>query len=128
MGGLAGLAPVERVRAKARLEKLSALVAQAPKGEDDVRRVASALRSMFRNRAERILRKAAVADLPGLREDSRWESVVRPAVSRIASSDVEGYLAEEPHCSPSIILDQARGGANPFLRSRAPTALERDEA
>ncbi len=90
---LAKLAPVERARAKARLEELLAFVAEPPKSEVDVRRIGFALRSLFRNRAARELRKAAVADLPSLREDIRWASVVSPAVSGIASPDVDGYLA-----------------------------------
>jgi excisionase family DNA binding protein len=89
---LAELAPVERARAKARLDELLAHVAKRPKGEGDVRRVASVLRLLFRNRASRELRKAAAADLSGLREDVRWQSLVSSAVSGIASVDVEGYL------------------------------------
>ncbi len=91
---LAALAPVERSRARARLEELLLLVAEPPMAEDDdVRRIASVLRSMFRKRAVRELRKAADADLPQLREDARWESVLSSAASGIASSDVDGYLA-----------------------------------
>jgi excisionase family DNA binding protein len=89
---LAALAPSERSRAMARLPELLSLVAKPPKSEDDVRRVASALRLMFRNRAEPVQRKAASADLPNLREDARWESVISPAASGIASADVDGYL------------------------------------
>ncbi len=92
---LAALASVERSRAKVRLDELLALVAKAPKSEDDVRRIASALRLVFRNRAERVLRKAASTDLPKLRQDSRWESLISPAVSGIASVDVDGYLAAD---------------------------------
>ncbi|MFT3874104.1 MAG: hypothetical protein QM714_15920 [Nocardioides sp.] len=61
--------------------------------EDAVSRIAVALRQMFRNRAERRLYKAASADLPALREDERWESLMSPAASGIASSDVDGYVA-----------------------------------
>jgi len=89
---LADLAPVERARAKARLEELLALLAEPPKSEEDVRRIASVLRSWFRNRASRELRRAVSADLPRLREDARWESIVRPAVSGIASLEVDGYI------------------------------------
>lgn len=92
---LAALAPVERSRAVARLDRLLSLVAQPAPAEDDVRGVASALRSMFRNRAERVLRKTVAADLPGLREDVRWECVVSAAASGVASSDVDGYLAAD---------------------------------
>jgi excisionase family DNA binding protein len=89
---LSALAPVERSRAKARLAELLSLARKAPKSEQDVRQVASALRLMFRNRAERLSRQAAAADLIGLREDLRWESIMSPAASGIASVDVDGYL------------------------------------
>jgi excisionase family DNA binding protein len=89
---LGALAPVERSRAKARLDEL---VESAPKrpSEDAVRRIAAKLRQMFRNRAERRLYEAAAADLPGLREDRRWQSLESPAASGIASSEVDGYVA-----------------------------------
>ncbi len=114
---LARLAPVERVRARARLVALASIVAQAPRGEEDVRRVACALRSMLRNRAERALLKAAVADLPSLREDPRWESVVSPSASGIASSDVEGYLAGEvvKSLSRDFLLTPADSDANVII-------------
>jgi len=90
---LASLAAAERSRAKTRLEQLLALVAKPPRSEQAVRRVASALRLLFRNRAPMQSYKAAVADLPALRDDPRWESVIDAAASGIASSDVDGYLA-----------------------------------
>jgi excisionase family DNA binding protein len=90
---LAELAPVERARARSRLEDLMALVSVPAKAEADVRQTASVLRSLFRNRARRELRKAAIADLHTLRDDARWTSFINPSVSGIASSDVEGYLA-----------------------------------
>lgn len=92
---LVTLAPSERRRAKARLSKLLALVAKAPKSEDGVRQVASALRSLFRNRAERRSYKAAIGDLPSVRDDPRWESVLSSRASGIASHDVDGYLSPE---------------------------------
>ncbi len=111
---LAALAPVERSRARARLDDLLSLVAEPPRAEGDVRRIASVLRSRFRKRAVRELRKAADADLPQLREDARWESVLSPAVSGIASHDVDGYLAAddvEP-LSRAFLLLPADEGAN----------------
>jgi len=90
---LAQLAPAERARAKARLDNLLALVSKAPNTEADVRRIAAALRWLFRNRAKREMRKAANLDLPGLRSDTRWQSLINSAASGIGSSDVEGYLA-----------------------------------
>lgn len=98
---LGELAPAERSRARARLNELLSLVAKAPKSERDVRRVASELRLMFRNRAERLSRKAAEADLPRLREDPRWESLISSAVSGIASMSVDGYLA--PHDVEAVL-------------------------
>lgn len=90
---LSVLAPVERSRAKARIKELLALVAQPPKSEGDVRRIAAALRLRFRNRADSLLRKAVPSDLPRLRDDGRWESLMSPAASGIASLDVDGYLS-----------------------------------
>lgn len=114
---LAELAPVERSRAKARLEALLALVAKPPKAEADVQRTASALRSQFRNRARRELRMAAGADLPGLCDDPRWESLVSPAVSGIASPDVDGYLSsgDVKPLSQDFLLMPAGGDANVVL-------------
>ena len=111
---LAALAPAERARAKVRLEALLNLVAKPPKAEADVRRIALALRLLFRNRAVRDIRKAAVADLPNVREDPRWESIASPAVSGIASPDVDGYLAAgdvEP-LSREFLLMSANNDAN----------------
>lgn len=92
---LADLAPSERSRAAARLTELFGEVRRVPRSEREVRRVAAVLRQRFRNRADRVLLKAADADLPGLRADNRWESVLSPAVSGIASGEVEGYVVNE---------------------------------
>jgi excisionase family DNA binding protein len=90
---LRALAPGERARARSRLAALLTLADDAPKHEQDVRRVASVLRAVLRNRARRELRKAANADLPALREDPRWKSISSPAASGIASTDVDGYIS-----------------------------------
>lgn len=90
---LAALAPIERSRANARLGELLSLVVEPARSEGDVRHVASALRLKFRNRAERCLRKAAAMDLPRLREDARWKSLANSAVTGIATTHVDGYLA-----------------------------------
>jgi excisionase family DNA binding protein len=89
---LAALAPIERSRARARLAELLEPVADLPRAEADVRRIGSVLRSVFRNRAERVLLKAAGADLAGIRDDPRWQSLASSAVSGIASAEVDGYL------------------------------------
>lgn len=117
--GLAALAPVERARARARLEELFALVAEPPATEEDVRRLGVVLRSWFRNRASRVLRKAASADLPGLRADGRWvPSGLSAAASGIGAGDLaEGYLAEEDVASLSadFLLVPAERDANVVL-------------
>ena len=95
---LGALAPSERSRAKARLDRLLFLVAKPPRSERDVRQVASALRLMFRNRAAMVSRKAAVADLPKLREDSRWEFIVTP--QRVASRRSTSTATSPPITMP----------------------------
>lgn len=111
---LAELASVERARAGARLEKLLASVIARPQREADMRRTAFELRSMLGKRASRVLRKAADADLVGLRQDVRWQSLISPAASGIATLDVEGYLAAsdlEP-LTEDFLLMPASGDAN----------------
>jgi excisionase family DNA binding protein len=111
---LSRLAPSERARAKSRLNELLNLVSKRPQGEAEVRRIASALRLMFRNRADRVLRKAADADLPGLRDDARWQSIASLAVIGIAASDVDGYLAgrDVDSLSRDFLLMPADSDAN----------------
>jgi excisionase family DNA binding protein len=89
---LSELAAVERARARERLERLIELAAGGPGSEDQVRGVAAELRAVFRNRAGLERCRAAASDLPSLREDVRWESLVSTAVSGIASMEVEGYV------------------------------------
>lgn len=117
---LADLAPVERARAKARLEELFALVAKPPRSEEEVRRIAVVLRASFRNRASRELRKAASADLPSLREDLRWAAPggLSAAASDIGAADIaEGYLVEEDaqSLSDDFLLVPAERDANVVL-------------
>lgn len=114
---LSRLAPSERARAKSRLHELLDLVAERPQGEAEVSRIASALRLMFRNRADRVLRKAAAADLPGLRDDARWQSLASSAVSGIASPGVDGYLAghDVDPLSRDFLLMPADGEANVII-------------
>lgn len=88
---ISALAPAERSRAKARLGDLLAAVPDRM-DEEGVRRVASMLRQLFRNRADRVLMKAAPADLGDLRADKRWRSLLSPGDSGIASGDVDGYV------------------------------------
>ena len=58
-----------------------------------MRQTASHLRSLLRKRACREVREAADADLADLRRDPRWQSLISPAASGIATLDVDGYLA-----------------------------------
>ncbi len=113
------LAPVERARAKARLAMLFALVAEDSQSEAGVRRIAVVLRSWFRNRASRELRKAASADLPGLRLDRRWMPLGLSAPgSGIGAGDIaEGYLAQDDLASLSedFLLVPAEQDANVVL-------------
>ena len=92
---LRALAPGERARARSRLVALLKLAEVSPKSEGSVQRTASALRSMLLNRAQRKQCKAADPDLAALREDFRWESIISPAASGIASGDVDGYVSPE---------------------------------
>jgi excisionase family DNA binding protein len=111
---LRALAPGERARAKSRLAALLTLADDAPKHEQDVRRVALVLRAVLRNRARRELRKAANADLPALREDPRWKSIISPAASGIASTDVDGYVSSQDlnPLAEEFLLMPADSGAN----------------
>lgn len=114
---LADLNPAERARARARLEELFESAIAPSRAEADVRRIASVLRSLFRNRALREMRKVPSADLPRLREDHRWKSLVKAAVSGIASPDVEGYLAaiDVKPLSEEFLLMPAESDANVIL-------------
>lgn len=119
---LRALAPGERARAKSRLAALLALAGDAPKHEQDVRRVASVLRAVLRNRARRELRKAATADLSALREDPCWKSIISPAASGIASTDVDGYVSSQDlkPLAEEFSLMPADGGANVVVHVLPP--------
>lgn len=110
------LASAQRARAKSRLKELIALVAQPPQSEEGVRRIAVVLRSWFRNRASRELRKAASADLPALRKDVRWVPFgLSAAASGLGAGDLaEGYLAQSDVASLSedFLLMPAEQDAN----------------
>jgi excisionase family DNA binding protein len=116
------LAPNERVRANARLGRLLALGARAPRSEVEVRRVASMLRSQFRSRADRALFKAADADLVALRSDPRWRSLISSRASDIASRDVEGYVAGDDleRLAKDYLLMPAKDDANVIVHVLPP--------
>jgi excisionase family DNA binding protein len=115
---LAALAPIERSRAKARLDEL---IASVPKrlSEDSVRQLAAELRKLFRNRAERRCYKAAAADLADLREDERWQSLISPASSGIASTEIDGYVAANdlPGLERAFLLTPAVDDGNVVIHS-----------
>ena len=76
--------------------------------------MALVLRAMLRNRARRELRKAARAGLPALREDPRWKSIISPAASGIASTEVDGYVSSQDlkPLAEEFLLMPANSGAN----------------
>jgi excisionase family DNA binding protein len=94
---LRALAPGERARARSRLAALLTLADDAPKHEQDVRRVALVLRAV-----------------PALREDPRWKSIISPAASGIASTDVDGYVSSQDlnPLAEEFLLMPADSGAN----------------
>lgn len=81
-------------RAKMQLKRLLEPAVDPPAEEDAVRELSASLRSIFRNRAQRLGLRAAPADLADLRADARWAALVDLGATGIASADVEGYLAE----------------------------------
>lgn len=86
--------PAAWARARKQLESLLEAASAPADSEEAVNDLAISLRSMFRNRAQRRLFRAAPADLSDLRAGARWFASVDPRASGIASADVEGYLAE----------------------------------
>jgi len=111
---LKGLAPAERSRAQQRLARLLSASGQRPVGEGAAGAIAVSLRSVFRNRAERRLLRAAPADLDDLRADIRWRALVESGASGIASGDIDGYLAaaEVERLAKDYLLVPAIDGAN----------------
>lgn len=86
--------PAAAARARSQLKRLLQPAVEPVVGEAAVSDLAVSLRSLFRNRANRRLLRAAPADLADLRADDRWAMVVELGAGGIASSDFEGYLAE----------------------------------
>ncbi len=86
--------PAAWARARMQLKRLLEPAVNPAGGEDAVGDVAVSLRSVFRNRAQRRLFRAAPADLADLRADDRWAILADLGASGIASADVEGYLGE----------------------------------
>ncbi|MCW2792768.1 MAG: hypothetical protein JWO76_1866 [Nocardioides sp.] len=86
--------PAAWARARMQLKRLLEPAERPASAEDAVGDLAVSLRSVFRNRAQRRLLRAAPADLADLRADDRWAMLVDLGAIGIASADVEGYLAE----------------------------------
>ena len=86
--------PAVSSRARIQLKRLLELAAEPVADEEVVRHLVVSLRSVFRNRAQRRLLRAAPTDLVDLRADDRWAMLVDLGASGIASPDVEGYLGE----------------------------------
>jgi len=86
--------PAAWARARMQLKRLLEPALDPASGEEAVGYLAVSLRSVFRNRAQRRLFRAAPADLADLRADDRWAMLVDLGASGIASADVEGYLGE----------------------------------
>lgn len=86
--------PAASARARMRLKRLLELAAEPLSKEEAVSDAAVSLRSIFRNRAQRRLFRAASVDLAELRADGRWAMSVDLGASGIASADVEGYVKE----------------------------------
>lgn len=104
-------------RARMRLERLLESAEMSGSGEKAVGDLAVSLRSMFRNRAQRRLLRAAPADLADLRADARWAMLVDLGAIGIASADVEGYLPESQVAGVvgDFLLVEADSDANVVL-------------
>ncbi len=86
--------PAASARARMQLKRLLDPAVDPASGEEAVGDLAVSLRSVFRNRAQRRLLRAAPPDLADLRADDRWALLVDLGASGIASADIEGYLGE----------------------------------
>ena len=86
--------PAASARARMQLKRVLKPAEMPASGQEAVGDLAVSLRSVFRNRARRRLRRASPADLSDLRADDRWALLVDLGASGIASADIEGYLGE----------------------------------
>ncbi len=104
-------------RARMQLRRLFEPAMDPPASEKAVGDLAVSLRSMFRNRAQRKLLRASLADLPDLRADERWVMIVDLGAGGIASAAVEGYLRESDvvGVSKDYLLVDADRDANVVL-------------
>ena len=86
--------PASSARSRMQLKRLLEPAAEPVADEEVVGQLVVSLRSVFRNRVQRRVLRAAPADLVDLRADDRWTMLVDLGVSGIASPDVQGYLGE----------------------------------
>jgi excisionase family DNA binding protein len=109
--------PAAWARARMQLNRLLEPALDPAGGEEAVGDLAVSLRSVFRNRAQRRLLRAAPADLADLRADDRWAMLVDLGAIGIASADVEGYLAESEVAGVmrDFLLVEADSDANVVL-------------
>ncbi len=109
--------PAAWARARMQLKRLLEPALDPASGEEAVGDLAVSLRSVFRNRAQRRLLRAAAADLADLRADDRWARLVDLGASGIASPDVEGYLGESEVAGVmrDYLLVEAASDANVVL-------------
>jgi excisionase family DNA binding protein len=124
-------------RAPMQLRRLLEPAGEPSVGEEAVRELAVSLRSILRNRAERLLFRAAPADLPDLRSDERWAALVDFGASGIASGDVEAYVAQsdvdrlvkdyllvDADREANVVLHVIPDGQHPFPNSRLRLAAD----
>lgn len=129
--------PAASARARMQLKRLLEPAVERVAGEEAVGDLAVSLRSIFRNRAQRRLLRAAPVDLADLRADDRWVKIVELGASGIASADVEGYLAEsevdgvvrdyllvEADRDANVVLHVVPDGQYPYPESRLRLAAD----
>ena len=132
-----GSGPAVSARVRMQLKRLLEPAAEPAADEEVVRQLVVSLRSVFRNRAQRRLLRAAPADLADLRADERWAMIVDLGSSGIASPDVEGYLAEslvkgvlkdylvvESDRDANVVLHVVSDGQYPYPDSRLRLAAD----
>jgi excisionase family DNA binding protein len=115
--GMRPSGPAASARARGQLKRLLAPAVKSASDEEAVGDLAVSLRSVFRNRAQRQLFRAAPADLADLRADERWAVLVDLGAIGIASADIEGYLRESDVAAVvrDYLLVEANSDANVVL-------------
>lgn len=129
--------PAASARAQMQLKRLLEPAAEPFVDDAAVSDLAVSLRSVFRNRAQRRLFRAASADLVDLGADDRWAMIVDIGASGIASADIEGYLREsdvvgvirdyllvEADRDANVVLHVIPDGQYPYPDSRLRIAAD----